>query len=98
MLTRQAAVAGMFYPDSPEELERDVRRMLAEAHSSGPAPKAMIVPHAGYIYSGSIAASAYARLKDDHDQIKKVVLLGPAHRVPFRGLAISRAKYFNTPL
>ncbi len=98
MLKRQAAVAGMFYSDSSEELERDIRRMLSEVLNSGPAPKAIIAPHAGYIYSGSIAASAYARLTDVHDQIKRIVLLGPAHRIPFRGLAVSSANYFSTPL
>jgi AmmeMemoRadiSam system protein B len=58
----------------------------------------MIVPHAGYIYSGEIAASAYARLKAGADKIKRVVLVGPSHRVGFRGLAVSRAEFFNTPL
>ncbi len=98
MLTRPAAVAGMFYPASPDKLEQDIRNMLATVPCTGPAPKAMIAPHAGYIYSGPVAASAYARLIDAHDQIKRVVLLGPAHRVPFPGLAVSRADSFSTPL
>lgn len=99
MLNRQAAVAGMFYSDSPEELSQDIRHMLADVlPHTGAAPKAMIAPHAGYMYSGPVAASAYARLQNVHDQITKVVLLGPAHRVPFRGLAVSSARYFSTPL
>lgn len=99
MLNRQPAVAGMFYSDSPEDLNRDITRMLAGVlPHTGPAPKAIIAPHAGYMYSGPIAASAYARLQQAHETIKKVVLLGPAHRVPFRGLAVSSARYFSTPL
>jgi Predicted dioxygenase len=61
-------------------------------------PKAIIVPHAGYIYSGPVAASAYARLTKAHDRITRVVLIGPSHRVAFRGLAVSRAETFTTPL
>jgi AmmeMemoRadiSam system protein B len=64
----------------------------------GAAPKALIVPHAGYIYSGPVAASAYARLRDAGSQIRRVVLLGPAHRLAFPGLALSSASAFATPL
>jgi MEMO1 family protein len=61
-------------------------------------PKAIIAPHAGYIYSGSVAATAYVRLKKAHDRITRVVLLGPSHRVAFKGLALSNAQSFITPL
>jgi len=71
---------------------------LSDAATDAKAPKAIIVPHAGYIYSGPIAASAYARLIKAHDRITRVVLIGPSHRVAFRGLAVSRAETFTTPL
>lgn len=95
---RHPAVAGMFYPDDPTELDQTVRNFLIAARSEGPVPKAIIAPHAGYIYSGPIAASAYRQLLPAKEVIKRVVLLGPAHRVPFRGLAVPTADYFQTPL
>ena len=95
---RHPAVAGMFYPGDPQELERMVEQFLSEARTEAPAPKAMIVPHAGYVYSGPIAASAYARLRNRKHEITRVVLLGPAHRVGFYGVAASSADYFETPL
>lgn len=95
---RPAAVAGMFYPADPAELKAMVDGMLAEAATSEPPPKAMIVPHAGYVYSGPVAATAYARLLNRTHPIRRVVLLGPAHRVPFRGLAVPSVDYFQTPL
>src|SRR5262244_584887 len=98
---RHAAVAGMFYPDSPGVLSAEVRSYLEQApHPVQPAarPKALIVPHAGYVYSGPIAAAAYARLAAECDDIHRVVLLGPAHRVPLRGLAVPSADSFATPL
>jgi len=96
---RAPAVAGMFYPDDPEELRATVRQYLQAAHpEEGPPPKAVIAPHAGYIYSGPIAASAYARVARGRGRIHRVVLLGPAHRVGFRGLAASHADAFATPL
>ncbi len=97
-MTRPAAVAGMFYPGDPGELRHQVTTMLSSAHQSGVAPKALIVPHAGYVYSGQVAADAYARLQPSHAVIRRVVLLGPAHRVPFRGIAGTSADYFSTPL
>ncbi len=97
--TRPPAVAGQFYPGDSAELRRMVEEFLREAKPSAlPAPKAVIAPHAGYVYSGPIAASAYARFTPDRDLIKRVVLLGPSHRVPFRGLAASSAESFATPL
>ncbi|MDA8129098.1 MAG: AmmeMemoRadiSam system protein B [Betaproteobacteria bacterium] len=97
---RPAAVAGLFYPDDPAELKRTVATLLAGAagERSAPAPKAVIVPHAGYVYSGAVAASAYARLAGLRGRIRRVVLLGPAHRVAVRGLALPEADRFATPL
>ena len=96
---REAAVAGQFYPGSARELENTVRQYLSDAAAEpGPPPKALIVPHAGYIYSGPVAASAYARLAPYRATITRVVLLGPCHRVPLRGLALSGADAFRTPL
>ncbi len=95
---RKPAVAGMFYPDDRGELQAMVRGMLDRAVPTGPPPKALIVPHAGYIYSGPVAATAYASLKPVRDRIRRVVLLGPAHRVAFRGLAASSANQFLTPM
>ncbi len=101
-LIRQPAVAGMFYPADPDELKRMVDGYLQEALSRQPdlteAPKAIIAPHAGYVYSGPVAATAYARLIPARDRIRRVVLLGPSHRVPFRGLATTSATHFQTPL
>jgi AmmeMemoRadiSam system protein B len=98
IIKRMPAVAGMFYPASAEELRSDVEQMLRSAKTSEPAPKAIIAPHAGYIYSGSVAAKAYARLASVKNQINRVVLLGPSHRVPLLGLAASSADFFTTPL
>jgi AmmeMemoRadiSam system protein B len=95
---RPAAVAGTFYPDEPETLQSTVRRLLADAAGSTGRPKALIAPHAGYIYSGPIAASAYAQLAPLADRICRVVLLGPAHRVTLRGLALPGVAAFETPL
>jgi AmmeMemoRadiSam system protein B len=95
---RRPAVAGSFYPDDPRLLRRDVEAHLAAARATPrqAAPKALIAPHAGYVYSGPVAASAYARLP--REGIRRVVLLGPSHRVPLRGLAVPSADAFTTPL
>lgn len=95
---RTPAVAGMFYPADPVQLAHDVRAMLAAAHPSELTPKALIAPHAGYVYSGLIAASAYAALKNTAPRIRRVVLLGPTHRVAVRGLALPGVDAFATPL
>jgi hypothetical protein len=96
---REAAVAGRFYPGSARELKTAVERYLAEAKPTpGPVPKAIIAPHAGYVYSGPVAATAYARLAPAKGTIRRVVLLGPCHRVPVRGLALSGADAYATPL
>jgi AmmeMemoRadiSam system protein B/AmmeMemoRadiSam system protein A len=97
---RPAAVAGMFYPDNPAVLRQTLADLLAHprlADLERP-PKALIVPHAGYIYSGPVAASAYARLSGLRNRIRRVVLLGPTHRVYVRGLALPEAERFATPL
>jgi len=73
---RDPAVAGMFYPDNPRELQIQIRDFLAQANTQGPIPKAIIAPHAGYIYSGPVAASVYARLHAIRNRIQRVVLLG----------------------
>lgn len=96
---RPAAVAGTFYPESPVTLAREVERLLATAHSSKIGHlKAIIVPHAGYAYSGSIAASIYASLHALRGTITRVVLLGPTHRVAVDGLAMPSSTAFSTPL
>jgi len=95
---RQPAVSGLFYPDDAQTLRRMVEGFLAEVTAKGELPKAIIVPHAGYIYSGPIAASVYARLAAGRSVIRRVVLLGPSHRVFFQGLATSGAAAFRTPL
>ncbi len=95
---REPAVAGMFYPDDPVLLQQQIDQLLATDTAATEPPKALIVPHAGYIYSGPVAASAYAQLAPVRHRIRRVVLLGPAHRVAFNGLAASSAGYFETPL
>ncbi len=96
---REPAVAGMFYPGSPVELSAAVNSMLDEAPEGAQVPKALVVPHAGYIYSGPVAATAYARLRNlVAGSIRRVILLGPVHRVPVRGLALPAATAFATPL
>ncbi len=98
MNIRKPAVADMFYPGDPQLLHQAVQEYLHAAQPGHYHPKALIVPHAGYIYSGPVAASAYAALAACRDQIERVVLLGPSHRVPLQGLAVSSAKEFATPL
>ena len=96
---RPAAVAGRFYPSDPVELRKLITDLLAQVPPpSGPAPKALIAPHAGYPYSGPIAASAYAQLVPARDQIKRIVMFGPSHYVALNGLATTSAEAFATPL
>jgi len=97
--SRPAAVAGMFYPDSAAVLARNVSQLLSSAaQSPGLHPKAIIAPHAGYVYSGAIAASIYARLFALRGMIRRIVLLGPTHRVAINGLALPATAAFSTPL
>lgn len=97
---RDPAVAGKFYPDTETDLSSTVRRLIMDARhpANAPVPKAIIAPHAGYVYSGEIAAEAYARLAPATTIVSRVVLLGPCHRVAVRGLAASSAEAFATPL
>ena len=100
---RPPAVAGSFYPGDAAELANTVQSLIREAmaqgHRAGPTlPKAIIAPHAGYVYSGPIAASVYARFGSGRNTIKRVILLGPAHRVAVRGLAVPSHSGFATPL
>ena len=100
MRIRPAAVAGMFYPGEVDALNVTIDAMLRQVKPATQpiAPKALIVPHAGYVYSGAVAASAYARLIPFADTISRVILLGPTHRVPVSGLALPDAEKFATPL
>lgn len=101
-LVRPPAVAGTFYPGQASVLLNDVTALLAQARPGaslgGPTPKALIVPHAGYVYSGATAALAYGQLASGRSSIRRVVLLGPVHRVPVRGLALPGVDAFDTPL
>ncbi|HSJ47349.1 MAG TPA: AmmeMemoRadiSam system protein B [Gammaproteobacteria bacterium] len=98
MNIRNPAVSGMFYPGEAGELHRQVQGYLRDAASGPHNPKAIIVPHAGYIYSGPVAATAYVSLAPRRGRIERVVLLGPSHRVPLDGMAVSSAEFFATPL
>ncbi len=104
MTTRAAAVAGYFYDANAGRLQHHVNQLLsaesanAESAIPGAFPEALIVPHAGYIYSGSTAAAAFRCLLTDPDQVNRVLLIGPAHRVYVDGMAIPSVDYFATPL
>ncbi len=93
---RPPAVAGLFYPEDPGELAAQVDGLLDRA-GAGPAPKALVAPHAGYPYSGPVAASAFARARPC-PWIRRVLLLGPSHRTRLEGLALPACRAFATPL
>ena len=98
---RAPAVAGLFYPAEPARLRADVEAMLAAARRAddgGTAPAALIVPHAGYVYSGPTAALAWARAEARRGRVRRVVMLGPAHRVGVRALALPGCRAMDTPL
>ncbi|HOY60464.1 MAG TPA: AmmeMemoRadiSam system protein B [Verrucomicrobiota bacterium] len=96
---RPPGQAGRFYPADPAQLRKEVSDYLdAAPRPTGPVPKALIAPHAGYMYSGPIAGSAYARLESGRDQIRRVVLVGPSHFARFNGVAASGMDAFATPL
>lgn len=95
---RPAAVAGTFYPEEKTILSQEIDSLITSARRSTRTPKVLVAPHAGYRYSGPIAASAYAQVVSGRDWIRRVVLLGPAHRVPVRGLVLPDAASFATPL
>lgn len=99
MSTRKAAVAGYFYEAQAADLQQQVSQFLERSPPDSLAkPKVLIVPHAGYVYSGSTAARAYCSLESRRDQIRRVVLLGPAHRVYLEGMAVPSVDAFSTPL
>ncbi|RMD87373.1 MAG: AmmeMemoRadiSam system protein B, partial [Candidatus Dadabacteria bacterium] len=101
---REPAVAGMFYPSSPSALQEMVRSFLTFSEDlprdSGILPSALIVPHAGYIYSGSVAGRGYALFfgRERASSIREIAIFGPSHRVPILGCGLSRARFFETPL
>jgi AmmeMemoRadiSam system protein B len=97
---RSPAVAGFFYPEDPQELRTAVRQYVNRAPAielSSP-PRAFIVPHAGYVYSGSTAACSYALIAAQRSTLRRVVLIGPSHFVHLRGAAVPEADVFRTPL
>ena len=99
MKVRPAAVAGLFYESDPAALREQVSGLLAAVEpGQHPLPRALIVPHAGYIYSGSTAALAYARLRSLRGKLRRILLFGPAHRVYLQGMAVPGVEAFNTPL
>ena len=96
---RPAAMAGLFYPAEPGALTALIAQCLADAAPvAARPPKLLLVPHAGYGYSGPVAAHAYALLARGRSRIRRVVLLGPTHRVAVRGLAAPSVAAFDTPL
>jgi AmmeMemoRadiSam system protein B len=95
---RPAAVAGSFYPRDPARLRAEIGEFLAGAPAHSGTPKALIAPHAGYVYSGRVAAAAFAALRSRADTIERAVLIGPAHYVRLRGIAVPTAGAFETPL
>lgn len=107
---RPAAVAGSFYTANPAELGAQLVAMLARAGAAPEAsatrsgdsparpPKILIAPHAGYVYSGPVAAHAYRLLEPHRDTVRRVVVIGPSHRVAFRGIAVPNVAAFRTPL
>ncbi|HEX7249527.1 MAG TPA: AmmeMemoRadiSam system protein B [Burkholderiales bacterium] len=98
---RAPAVAGLFYPGDPRALAAEIDDLMGEVRHFSPRlgfPKALIAPHAGYVYSGAVAAHAYDEIAPARGIVKRVVLLGPVHRVPVRGLALPTADFFETPL
>lgn len=94
---REPAVAGTFYPNDPVALSSLIDTYL-EGESGADCQKALIAPHAGYVYSGPVAGNIYRKVISAHDRISRVVLLGPSHRVAFRGMAIPSNTHFRTPL
>ncbi|MGF1685512.1 AmmeMemoRadiSam system protein B [Photobacterium japonica] len=99
MHTRPPAVAGHFYPHAPLALQRQINAWLsAEPVVPARSVRALIVPHAGYCYSGEVAAQAYRALLPHADRIRKVILIGPSHRFAFYGCALPACHYFETPL
>jgi MEMO1 family protein len=97
-VVREAAVAGRFYPANPHDLRSQIEGLLQAARPCQASPKGIIVPHAGYVYSGPIAATAYAALRSFRGRVTRIILFGPAHYVRLYGLALPSAQAFETPL
>ncbi len=96
---RPPAVAGSFYTANPQRLRAEVAGLLADAPAyAGGRAKALIAPHAGYLYSGKVAATAFAALRDIAETVTRVVVIGPAHYVALRGIAVPTVEAFETPL
>lgn len=95
---KKADVSGSFYPASPQILTKTVSEFIENAKEFVEIPKAIIAPHAGYIYSGPVAGTAYRSLKKISDKIKNVILLSPSHRIAFEGVAFHSDDKFETPL
>jgi AmmeMemoRadiSam system protein B len=95
---RKAAMAGTFYPEDGADLHHAIQRYLTEGIGAAAPPKAVIAPHAGYIYSGPVAGSAFKAWADMRGKVECVVLVGPSHRVVFNGIALPDADFFATPL
>jgi AmmeMemoRadiSam system protein B len=99
VIARRPAVAGSFYAAEPDRLRRQVMELLVGASATAKTtPKAVIAPHAGYVYSGQIAAAAFATLRDGAQRFARVVVIGPAHYVAIRGIALPTVDAFETPL
>jgi AmmeMemoRadiSam system protein B/AmmeMemoRadiSam system protein A len=102
LAVRRPAVAGTFYPGEPRPLRAQVDACLEAARACArpdlPPVKILLVPHAGYDYSGAVAAHGYARVAAQRGRVRRVLLLGPTHRVALRGIAVPTVDAFDTPL
>jgi len=99
VIARRPAVAGSFYPAQARRLRQQVMELLADADTALKiTPKALIVPHAGYVYSGRTAAAGFATLSGSTQTFARIVLVGPAHYVAIRGVALPTPDAFETPL
>src|SRR5437667_11083017 len=96
---RPPAVAGRFYPGNPQRLRDELARLIADVPGyAGGRVEALIAPHAGYIYSGKVAATAFAAVREIAATITRVVVIGPAHYVALRRIAVATVDAFGTPL
>src|SRR5262245_56426996 len=99
MRVRPPAVADRFYPGSAQRLRADVTTLLAQAlRYEGDRPTALVAPHAGYISSGAGAATPFDALREMAESTGRVIVIGPAHYIAFRGVAIPTVQAFETPL
>ena len=98
MKNKKADVAGLFYPAEPKELREMIEVFISNAKVAQNLTRAIIAPHAGYVYSGPIAGSAYRALYSSKETIKNVVIMSPSHNISFDGVATHSADSFSTPL